>query len=169
VLVCRITGLLLLASALAAGPATSEREEFLFVLNPPPGPTFQGAIQVLWIPATVQPHCLGKTHDQCSAIDYCIRTTNRNVSQCRNLAVDVSRIPKYPAGSYPARVLSVTYFRAADTIKNFSKLLQYVDASPKSEFDRLSLKSRIKARIRVKRSADDDDFELLEVLAVPPL
>jgi hypothetical protein len=29
------------------------------------------------------------------------------------------------------------------------------------------MKARISARISVKRSADDDDFELLEVLHVP--
>jgi hypothetical protein len=61
----------------------------------------------------------------------------------------------------------VTYFRAATAIKGVGNLLEYFDGKPKSDFDRLSMKARISGRIRVKRSADDDDFELLEVLRVP--
>jgi hypothetical protein len=124
---------------------------------------------VLWIPAPVQKNCFGKTREQCVALDYCIRTTNRDVSQCRNLNVDLTNIPKYPRDIYPRRVLAVTYFRAATDIKGLSDLFEYLDHRPKADFDHLSLKARIKARIRVKRSADDDDFDLLEVLAVPAL
>jgi hypothetical protein len=68
---------------------------------------------------------------------------------------------------YPRRVLTVTYFRGAIAIKGVGDLLEYFDGQPRSDFDRLSMKARISARISVKRSADDDDFELLEVLHVP--
>jgi hypothetical protein len=33
--------------------------------------------------------------------DYRVRTTNRDVPQCRNLPVDVANIPKYPRDMYP--------------------------------------------------------------------
>jgi hypothetical protein len=85
------------------------------------------------------------------------------------LPVDVANIPKYPRDMVPRRVLAVTYFRTATAIKGISDLLEYFDVKPRSDFDRLSMKARISARIRVKRSADDDDFELLEVLRVPVL
>jgi len=152
-----------------ADPTQTQREEFLFLLNPPPG-SKGAAVVVLWIPPPLLRYCLGKTREQCVAIDYCIRTTNRNVSQCRNLTVDVTNIPKYPRDIYPRRVLAVTYFpAAASVIKGLDGLLEYLDAQPKADFDRLSGKARIKAKIKVTRSADDDDFDLLEVLAVPPL
>ena len=146
--------------------ATLEREEDLFILNPPPAS--KGALVVLWIPAPVQRFCLGKTREQCVAIDYCIRTTNRNVPQCRAVPVDVASVPKYPESIYPRRVLAVTYFRGSATaIKGVADLLEYFDGQQRSDFDRLSMKARIRAKIRVKRSADDDDFELMEVLRLP--
>ncbi len=155
----------------AAPPASlgvSEREEFLFLLSPPPGPKLAGAIVVMWVPPPVLKYCLGKTAHECAAIDYCIRTTNRDVPMCRNLTVDVSKIAKYPPEIYPRRVLSVTYFRAATTIPGLSGLMTYFDGKPKTDFDRLSMKARLKAKIRLKRTADDDDFDLLAVLAEPP-
>jgi hypothetical protein len=153
----------------AARAVTSEREEFLFILNPPPQPAFNGAVVVLWIPAPLQRYCLEKTREQCVAIDYCARATNRDFAQCRNLPVGVINIPKYSRDMYPRRVLAMTYFRAATAIKGFRNLLEYFDVQPKSDFDRLSMNARIRARIRVNRSADDDNFDLLEVLRVPVL
>jgi len=152
-----------------AAPA-AEREELLFVLNPAPARRLQRAVDVLWIPGPVQPYCLGRTREECAAIDYCIRTTDRNVSQCRNLGVDVTRAPQYPSDLYPRRVLAVTYFRTSvSAITGLGKLFGFIDGRPKADFDRLSLRARVKARIRVKRSADDDDFEVLEILAAPLL
>jgi hypothetical protein len=146
---------------------TLELEVSLFVLNPPSGASFKGAVDVLWIPLPLQKYCLGKTREQCAAIDYCIRTTNRDVSQCRNLSLDVGKIPKYPRDIYPARLLAITYFPAVASIPGLSGLLEYRDRKPRTDFDRLSLKESFKARVRVKRSPDDDDFELLQVLALP--
>lgn len=159
------TAALLICGAASAG--AQEREEFLFLLNPPAGPAFRGAVEVVWIPAPLQKYCLGKTLEHCVAIDYCLRTTNRDVSQCRNLTVDVTKVAKYPAGSWPRRVLAVTYFPAAAEIKGMGGLLQYFKSKPGTEFGRLSSQARFKAKIRVKRSADDDEFDLLEVMAVP--
>jgi hypothetical protein len=145
-----------------------EREVFLFVVNATPKAAAQGALDVLWIPEPVLKYCLGKTREQCVAIDYCIRTTNRNVSQCRTLPVDISKISKYSRDVYPSRVLGITYFRAASGgIDGLNALFEHYERSPKTGFDQVSLKARFKARIRVKRSADDDDFDLLQVLSTP--
>ena len=170
-LVCGMLALLGTGSAQAqpraAQATTVEREEVLFILNPPPAS--KAVVDLLWIPAPLQQYCLGKTREQCVAIDYCVRTRNRDVAECRNLPVNVAAILKYPRDSYPRRVLAVSYFRAATAIPGVADLLAYVDGKPRSDFDRLSMKARISARIKVKRSADDDDFELLEVLRVPVL
>jgi hypothetical protein len=106
-------------------PTALEREEFLFIVNPPPAS--KGVVVVAWIPEPMQRYCLGRTLEQCIAIDYCLRTTDRDVRQYRN------------------------------------------DSQPRSDFDRLSIKARIRARISVKRSADGDEFDIVEVLNVPVL
>jgi hypothetical protein len=160
-------GTALLAQASAPLPHGSlfELEESLFVQNPH-GKGLKGGIHVLWIPQPIQKHCLGKTAEQCSAIDYCIRTTNKNVSMCQNSSVDVRHLPTYPPGMRPRRVLSVIYFPLAAT-KGFDTLQSFFDSAPKDTLDRLSERARIKARIKLIRSSDDDQFELLEVLAAP--
>jgi hypothetical protein len=173
----RATGRSLLCAFVLAGgwpwlygadAVTSEREEFLFLLNPPSGPGFQGAVNALWVPAPMVKYCLGKSREECVAIDYCVRTTNRNVAECRNLSVDLNAIPKYSPSLYPRRVMGVTLFpAAADAIKGMDGLFAAYASRPRTELDRLSIKLRFKVRIRVKRSADDDDFDLLEVLSVP--
>ena len=145
--------------------STLELQESLFVQNPHVNGV-KGGIHVLWIPQPIQKYCIGKTTEQCSAIDYCIRTTNRNMSMCRNLSIDVTRLPAYPPGIRPRRLLSVIYFPVAP-IKGFEALLKFLESAPQDSLDRLSATARIKARIKLIRSSDDDQFELLEVLAVP--
>jgi hypothetical protein len=145
---------------------TVELTEVLFVLNPLTKGA-EGGADVLWIPQPLQKYCLGKTAQQCSTIDYCIRTTNRDVSMCQNLGVDLARLPLYPPDTRPRRLLSVTYFPLAP-IKGFDTLRKFLASKPAATFDRLSLGGRIKGRIKFTRSPDDDDFDLLEVLAVPP-
>jgi hypothetical protein len=54
-----------------------------------------GAVQLVWIPEPLEKYCLGKTHEQCASMDFCIRTTTRNVSTCRNLALDLAHLPAY--------------------------------------------------------------------------
>jgi hypothetical protein len=145
----------------AAQQTTVELDEILFVQNPPT----QGAeksIRVVWIPQPVQKYCADKTTQQCIDIDYCIRT--RNTKACQNLGVDGAVV--YPPNTRPRRVLTVFYFPAAP-VKGLANLLRYVDTQLDT-FDRLSAAARIKARIRLTRSPDDDQFELLEVVRLPP-
>jgi len=40
-------------------------------------------------------------------MDFCIRTTTKNVSTCRNLAVDLAHLPAYPPDMRPRRMLSI--------------------------------------------------------------
>jgi hypothetical protein len=146
---------------------TTELEDFLYILNPH-AKGHPDAIQVLWIPPPIQSLCLGKAHDQCSSIDYCIRTTNQNVSMCRNLGMDLAKLPAYPSGMRPKRLLSITFW-AGSLIKGWPILQAFCANQPPGQLDRLSKSQRIKARIKLTRSTDDDQFELLEVLAVSPL
>lgn len=147
--------------------STVELEDYLYILNP----HFQkhpDAIDLMWIPKTVESLCLGKPFEKCSAIDYCSRTTNQNVSMCRNLGMDLAKLPKYPSDARPKRVLSIVFYQGS-LIKGWAALRTYYDSQPPGTFDRVSKSQRIKARIKLIRSTDDDQFELLEVLAVPPL
>jgi hypothetical protein len=163
-------GLMLCAQAPSPAPTGSalELEEFLYIQNPHPDAALKGAVYVLWIPQPVMKYCSEKTAEQCIAIDFCIRTTSKQVSMCQNLSVNVTKLSRYPNDTGPRRVLSITYFPRAP-VKGLDTLLQYFNSNPKATFDRLSPNARIKARVKLIRSATDDQFELLEVLAVPPL
>jgi hypothetical protein len=144
-----------------------ELEDFLYILDP----HFKGqpdAIDLMWIPKPVENLCLGKPFEKCASIDYCSRTTNQNVSMCQNLGMDLSKLPKYASDVRPKRVLSIVFYRGS-LIKGWQALRTYFDSQPPGTFDRVSKSQRIKARIKLTRSTDDDQFELLEVLAVPPL
>jgi hypothetical protein len=147
--------------------STVELEDFLYILDP----HFKGqpdAIDLMWIPKPVESLCLGKPFEKCASMDYCSRTTNQNVSMCQNLGMDLSKLPKYPSDVRPKRVLSIVFYRGS-LIKGWAALRTYFDSQPPGTFDRISKSQRIKARIKLIRSTDDDQFELLEVLAVPPL
>ena len=126
----------------------------------------QDAIQLIWIPQPLQRICLGKTHQQCSDMDYCVRTTNREVKMCRNLSIPLARLPSYPPGMIPQRVHSVTLFRL--TPDYFPTLQDFYHQLPRPSLERLSTRARVKARVRYTRKSDDDDFDVLEILAVAP-
>jgi hypothetical protein len=153
-------------SAAAEGNSV-ELEQVLFVQAPAVNRE-KGGIHLLWIPAPLIKYCLGKTAQQCSTIDYCIRTTDKSASMCKNIGVDVTRVPPYPQGTQPRRLLSVVYFPLAP-INGFDKLKGFYQSAPTSSLEHISMSARIKARIRFTRTADDDDFDMLEVVAVPPL
>ncbi|HLK18606.1 MAG TPA: hypothetical protein VKT81_06600 [Bryobacteraceae bacterium] len=155
------------ASAQSNAPQTFEMEDYLYILNPH-FDKHPSAIDLMWIPKTVESLCLGKSHETCSSIDYCSRTTNQNVSTCKNLKMDLSKLPKYPSDSRPKRVLSIAFY-AGSLIPNWQMLRSYYDHQPAGTFDRISKSQRIKARLKLKRTSEDDDFEVLEILAVPPL
>jgi len=40
--------------------------------------------------------------------------------------------------------------------------------APRASLEHLSLSARVKARVRLIRKPDDDDFDVLEILAVAP-
>jgi hypothetical protein len=67
----------------------------------------------------------------------------------------------------PSRQLSVIYYPIAP-INGFDLLKDFYRSAPRASLERISMSARIKARIRFTRKADDDDFDLLEVLAVAP-
>jgi hypothetical protein len=46
----------------------------------PGGKSTPGAVQLVWIPEPLEKYCSGKTHYQCAPMDFCIRTTTKNVS-----------------------------------------------------------------------------------------
>jgi hypothetical protein len=157
---------LLLAQSSSDHPGSVELEQFLFVQAPERDDGKEGIV-VIWLPQPLQKLCLRRTATQCNTIDYCIRTTNRESSQCRNVGANLARIPPYPPETRPRRKLSVVYFPIAP-IKGFEQLKEFYKRAPKASLERISTSSRIKARIRFTRKTDDDDFDLLEVLAVPP-
>lgn len=147
--------------------STVELEDFLYILDP----HFKAqpnAIDLMWIPKPVESLCLGKPFEKCSSIDYCSRTTNQHIAICRNLGMDLSKLPKYPADLRPKRVLSIVFYQGS-LVKGWAALRNYFESQPPGKFDRVSKSERIKARMKLIRSTDDDQFELLEVLAVPPL
>jgi hypothetical protein len=150
-------------------PASVELEQMLFVQAPENGIPKDG-IQLIWLPEPLEKLCLGKTASKCATIDYCIRTTNRDDSRCRNLGINLARIPRYPPGTRPARMLSITLFRIRELKGNGYGLLQdFYKSAPQASLQRISLDARVKARIQFIRKADDDDFNLLQILAVPSL
>jgi len=145
---------------------TSELEALLFVQDPHFANGKKG-VQVIWIPQPVQKYCLGKTDKECSTIDYCIRTTNKHAAMCQHLSVDTTRLPPYPPDVSPRRMLSVVYFFPMASDKGFDRLAEFFENAPKGSLDHLSRNARIKAKVRLTRSADDDQFDVLEVLEAP--
>jgi hypothetical protein len=147
--------------------STAELEDFLYILDP----HFKqqpNAIDLMWIPKPVESLCLGKPFEKCASIDYCSRTTNQHISICQNLGMDLSKLPKYPSDVRPKRVLSIMFYQES-LIKGWAALRTYFEGQPPGTFDRVSKSQRIRARIKLTRSTDDDQFELLEVLAVSPI
>jgi hypothetical protein len=148
------------------GESSLELEPYLFV-QLPGGASRPGAVQLVWIPEPLEKYCLGKTHQQCASMDFCIRTTTKNVSTCRNLAVDLAHLPAYPADMRPRRMLSIGLYLAR--MKGWDELQAYVARAPKDLLEHFSLSARIKARVTFTRTAQDDDFRVLEILSVPKL
>lgn len=153
------------AQSAGAAAGSKEMEAVLFVQSLPMKNGQQG-IHLVWIPQPIQKLCLGKTAQQCADIDYCIRTTNRDVSTCRKLGIPSSQLPSYPRGIIPARQLSITYLALGPN--NFASLQKFFHSAPKASLEHLSMSARVKARVRFTRKPDDDDFDVLEIIAVPP-
>jgi hypothetical protein len=132
-------------------------------------PDFSGAgdsIVLVWLPEPLLSTCMGRTMKECFKIDYCIRTTNPNGPQCKDLGIPRAQLPRYPADMRPRRAISIV-LRAMDDEHGFDRLKAfYRNASP-SSLSRLSPDATIKARISY---IDDPAFQrinVLEVLSTP--
>ena len=127
-----------------------------------------GTVQLVWIPEPLEKYCLGKTHEQCASMDFCIRTTTKNVSTCRNLAVDLAHLPAYPAGMRPRRMMSIALLPPTK-MKGWGELQNYIARVPKERLEHFSSMARVKAKVSFTRAPEDDDFRVLEILSVPQL
>jgi hypothetical protein len=149
------------------GDRSLELEPSLFV-QLPAGKSIPGAVQLVWIPEPLEKYCLGKTPDQCASMDFCIRTTSKNVSTCRNLAVDLAHLPAYPTDMRPRRMLSVGLLPPT-IMKGWEELEGYVARAPKDRLEHFSQVARVKAKVTFSRTPEDDGFRVLEILSVPKL
>jgi hypothetical protein len=149
------------------GESSLELEPSLFV-QLPGGKITPGAVQLVWIPEPLVKYCLGKTHQQCASMDFCIRTTTKNVSTCRNLAVDLTHLPAYPPDMRPRRMMSIAVIPPT-RMKGWEELQNFVASAPKGRLERFSQMARIKAKVTFIRTPEDDDFRVLEILSVPKL
>jgi hypothetical protein len=151
----------------------TEMEQILFVQAPEgktPNATSangSGGIEVIWIPEPLIKFCLGKTASQCAAMDFCIRTTSKQVKMCQNLAIPLSRLPAYPRDMTPRRMMSLTFYKLTPG-GPYQPLVDAYKSLPRASLERLSLAARIKARVRFTRGDNDDDFQLEQVLAAAP-
>ena len=154
-----------LAQNARPGESSVELEPSLYV-QIPGGKSIPGAVQLVWIPEPLEKYCYGKTNVQCASMDFCIRTTTKNVSTCRNLAVDLAQLPSYPSNMRPRRMLSIGLFPPT-RMKGWEELQVYVAHSTKEQLEHFSPLARVKAKVTFTRTSDDDDFRVLEILSVP--
>lgn len=160
----------MLCTAVMAQPSREsgvELEQSLFV-QLPGGKFTPGAVQLVWIPEPLVKYCLGKTHDQCASMDFCIRTTTKNVSTCRNLAVDLAHLPTYPPNMRPRRMMSIAMIPPT-IMKGWQELEDYMARVPKEQFQHFSSTARVKAKLILTQTPEDDDFRVVEILSVPQL
>ncbi len=132
-------------------------------------PDFPGAgdsIVVVWLPAPLVSTCMGRTMKECFKIDYCIRTTNPDGPQCRDLGIPRARLPHYPAEMRPRRAISVV-LRAMSDDHGFDRLKASYRNAPPSSLKRLSPDATIKARISYIDDPAFQRFNVLEVLSAP--
>jgi hypothetical protein len=147
------------------GESRLEMEPSLF-LQLPGGKFNPGAVQLVWIPEPLVKYCLGKTHEQCASMDFCIRTTTKTIAMCRNLAVDLAHLPAYPADMSPRRMMSLGMIPPT-IMKGWPELLDFFGRVPKEQLEHFSSTVRVKAKVTFIRKPDDDDFRVLEILSVP--
>jgi hypothetical protein len=162
-----VTMLCTLAVAQPSRENSIELETFLFV-QLPGGKFTPGAVQLVWIPEPLEKYCLGKSHQQCASMDFCIRTTSKNVSTCRNLAVDLAHLPAYPPNMSPRRMMSIAMIPPT-IMKGWDELEAYMARLPKEQLEHFSQVARVKAKVILTRKPDDDDFRVVEILSVPSL
>ncbi|MDR3753854.1 MAG: hypothetical protein P4K93_09115 [Terracidiphilus sp.] len=155
-----------LVSAASGGQSDGgEREQTLYVQ----APDFSGggdSIVLVWLPEPLVSTCMGRTMKECFKIDYCIRTTNPNGAQCRDLGIPRAKLPHYPADMRPRRAISVV-LRAMSNDHGFDRLKSYFRNASPSSLSRLSPNATIQARIRYDDNPSFQGFNLVEVLSTP--
>lgn len=142
-----------------------EMEQTLFV-QAPDFAARGNSIVLVWLPEPLESTCVGRTMKECFNIDYCIRTTNPNSAQCRNLGMQRNQMPHYPTGMRPRRAISVV-LQALGNSNGFDRLKEFYRNASSSSLNRLSMDARIRARIRYNNDPSFEGFTLLEVLSVP--
>ena len=162
------------AAAFCVVALAQTRRESSFELEPSlyvqllGGKSTPGAVQLVWIPEPLEKYCFGKAHERCASMDFCIRTTTKNVSTCRNLVVDLAHLPAYPSDMRPRRMLSIALIPPT-IMKSWEELEDYVARAPKDRLEHFSPLARIKAKVTFTRTPEDDGFRVLEILSVPRL
>ncbi len=156
-----------LAQTPRPGESSLELEPSLFV-QLPGGKSTPGAVQLVWIPEPLEKYCFGRTHEQCASMDFCIRTTTKNVPTCWNLAVDLAHLPAYPPDMRPRRMLSIALIPPT-RMKGWEELQNFVARTSKDRLEHFSPLARIKAKVTFTRTPEDADFRVLEILSVPKL
>jgi hypothetical protein len=142
-----------------------EMEQTLYV-QAPDFPGGGDSIVLVWLPEPLVSACIGRTMKECFKIDYCIRTTNPNGPQCRDLGIPRAQLPHYPADMRPRRAISVV-LRAMGNDHGFDRLKTFYRNAPPSTLSRLSAQATIQARIRYDDNPSFQGFSLLEVLSTP--
>ncbi len=153
------------AGAAAGQAGSTEMEQTLYVQ----APEFANAgdsIVLVWLPEPLVNTCMGRTSKECFTIDYCIRTTNPDGPQCKNLPIPRARLPHYPPGMQPKRGIAVV-LRALGNSNGFDRLKDFYRSAPKASLERLSPDATIRARIRYTSTPSFEGFTLTEVLSTP--
>jgi hypothetical protein len=154
------------ARAQASFSQGEELDVTLFLLAPEHD-NGSGGIVVAWIPEPLQNVCVGRTMSQCAAMDFCIRTTTKSVAMCRNLAIPLSRLPRYPPDMRPRRVISLSFYKLLPG-GPYQPLQDFYNSLPSSSLNRISMDARIRARISFTHTSNDDNFRIEQVLATAP-
>ena len=155
----------IVSAALSGQSSGIEMEQTLYV-QAPDFPGGGDSIVLVWLPEPLVSTCMGRTMKECAKIDYCIRTTNPNGPQCRDLGIPRAKLPRYPADMRPRRAISVV-LRAMGNDHGFDRLKAFYRNAPPSSLSRLSLAANIQARIRYDDNPSFQAFQLLEVLSTP--
>jgi hypothetical protein len=153
-------------SAASAGQAGGVEMEQTLYLQAPDFAGGDNSMVLVWLPEPLVSTCMGLTMKECFKIDYCIRTTNPNGPQCRDLGIPRSQLPHYPAEMQPRRAISVV-LRAMGNDHGFDRLKEFYRNAPSSSLSRLSPDTAIQARIRYNDNPSFQSFYLVEVLSTP--
>jgi hypothetical protein len=155
-----------LVSAASAAQSDGIQIEQTLYVQAPDFPGGGDSIVLVWLPAPLVSTCLGRTMKECFKIDYCIRTTNPNGPQCRDLGIPRSQLPRYAADMRPRRAVSIV-LRAMDNEHGFDRLKAFYRSAPPSSLSKLSVDATIQARVRYIDDPSFQQFNVLEVLSTP--